>query len=190
MLKTCVLTTLLLATPALSWSETAKQVKTSSPEGIIAKEQHRGDASDEYSQIMLQIGLRYYLGEGMPQDYTQAATWIEKAADAGNSDAMYALGSMYANGEGIPQDYKQAATWFKKAAKAGNSDAMNNLGVMYSEGKGVPQDYTLAYMWINLAAEGNSNAAENRDKLIKLMSPTQIEEGQRLTREWLERKDT
>ncbi|MDD5269506.1 MAG: sel1 repeat family protein, partial [Methylococcales bacterium] len=53
-------------------------------------------------------------------------------------------------------------------------------------GQGVPQDYTQAYMWINLAAAKEiANAGETRDKLVKKLTPSQIEEGQRLAREWI-----
>jgi hypothetical protein len=57
---------------------------------------------------------------------------------------------------------------------------------MYREGKGVPQDYVVAYMWFNLAAtQGSEGAAQIRNNLAGLMTPAQITEGQRLTREWL-----
>jgi hypothetical protein len=41
-------------------------------------------------------------------------------------------------------------------------------------------------MWINLAAaQGFEDAVKMRDTLVKKLTPSQIEEGQRLTREWL-----
>ena len=57
---------------------------------------------------------------------------------------------------------------------------------MYKKGQGVPQDYTQAYMWINLAAaQGFEEAVKTRDNLVKKLTPSQIEEGQRLAREWI-----
>ena len=61
-----------------------------------------------------------------------------------------------------------------------------NLGMMYEKGQGVQQDYAQAYMWINLAAaQGFEDAVRMRDNLVKKLTPSQIEEGQRLAREWI-----
>jgi len=62
------------------------------------------------------------------------------------------------------------------------------LGEMYEAGLGVPKDYAKAYMFFNLAAAKDSEEVERRDKMEKLMTKEQIAEGQKLTREWLERK--
>ncbi|MFZ2168120.1 MAG: tetratricopeptide repeat protein, partial [Methylococcaceae bacterium] len=84
------------------------------------------------------------------------------------------------------QDYNQAVAWYRKAAEQGHAKAQFNLGVMYKKGQGVPQDYAQAYMWLNLAAaKGLENAVKTRDNLVKKLTPSQIEEGQRLAREWI-----
>ena len=63
--------------------------------------------------------------------------------------------------------------------------AQFSLGVMYSKGRGVPQDYVQAHMWVNLAAaQGNEQAQKTRDRLPKQMTPAQMDEAQRLAREW------
>jgi TPR repeat protein len=57
---------------------------------------------------------------------------------------------------------------------------------MYHRGDGVPQDYVQAHMWANLAAaQGNEDARGARDVIAFMMTPSQIEEAQRLAREWL-----
>jgi hypothetical protein len=46
---------------------------------------------------------------------------------------------------------------------------------------------TYAYMWTNLAAAQELEKAVNmRDNLVKVMTPSQIEEGQKLVREWID----
>jgi len=56
---------------------------------------------------------------------------------------------------------------------------------MYSEGKGVTQDYVQAHKWFNIsAAGGDRTARENREILARRMAPAQINEAQRLAREW------
>ncbi len=65
--------------------------------------------------------------------------------------------------------------------------AQTNLGLMYANGEGVPEDLVLAYMWYNLsAAQGNSRARWNKIIVEQGMTPEQIAEAQRLSREWLE----
>jgi hypothetical protein len=56
---------------------------------------------------------------------------------------------------------------------------------MYAIGRGVPKDYVLAYKWHNLAAaQGYEKAKKNRDILHTMMTPQQIAEAQRLSREF------
>ena len=56
---------------------------------------------------------------------------------------------------------------------------------MYAEGNGVLQDYALAHMWWNISgSNGHKNAVKYRDIVEKRMSPSQIEEAQRMARNW------
>ncbi len=83
------------------------------------------------------------------------------------------------------KDYKTAYKLWLPLAEQGDASAQFNLGSMYSNGLGVPQDYVLAHMWINLAASnGDEDAIEKRTMVEKKMSPSQIEEAQRLARNW------
>jgi len=105
------------------------------------------------------LGLQYYNGQGVPQDYAQARQWWEKAAIQGNADAQYNLGFLYDNGQGVSQDYAQARQWYEKAAIQGNANAQANIGRMYANGQGGPQDYALARQWYAKAiAQGNASA--------------------------------
>jgi TPR repeat protein len=118
---------------------------------------------------------------GVPQDFEKAGKWYRLAADQGNATAQSRLGLMYF----VTQDYEEACKWFRRAAYQGDSGAQCGLGVMYAGGMGVPQDYVQAYAWFNLAAaQGNKAAEEKRRTLIMTeMTPSQIEEGQQLSRE-------
>ena len=71
----------------------------------------------------------------------------------------------------------------------GDAEAQDDLGLMYYSGEGVPKDYAKSYMFFNLAAAQDHEDAEAcRDAIEKRMTKEQIDEGQKLTREWLERK--
>ncbi len=130
------------------------------------------------------LGVAYDNGEGVIEDDKEAVKWHRKAAELGDAEAMFFLGVMYANGEGVIQDFKAAVKWYRKAADVGYAKAMVNLGLMYAFGKGVIEDYVQGYAWINVAAaKGQKKAAENRDKIKKTMTPEQIAEGQKRSRE-------
>ena len=93
--------------------------------------------------------------------------------------------SAYTYGQGVPRDYVQARQWYEKAAAQGHTYAQYDLGVLYEYGKGAPQDYVQAYKWYDLAGtNGNKDAASFRDALAKQMTPAQIDEAEKLAREW------
>jgi TPR repeat protein len=55
---------------------------------------------------------------------------------------------------------------------------------MYYGGEGVPQDYKKALHWFTKAAEqGDATSEYNREILLKQMTSSQIEEGQKLSKE-------
>jgi TPR repeat protein len=72
----------------------------------------------------------YFSGQGVPQDYREAAEWFRKAAEQGEAAAQSWLGSMYSHGRGLPQDYEEAAKWFRKAAEQGHAEAKELLREM------------------------------------------------------------
>jgi TPR repeat protein len=116
------------------------------------------------------------------QNYTEALRLCRPLAEQGEFAAQNVLGLMYLKGRGVSQNDFEAAKWFRKAAEQGDPwspSAQSVLGTLYEDGHGVPQDYVLAYMWYNL---GGAEAA--RDYLATKMTPDQIAEAQRLTREW------
>ena len=86
-----------------------------------------------------------------------------------------------------PREYAEAVRRYRKAADMGDAKAQFNLGRMYAEGKGVTQDYVLAYMWINLSAStavGEDQRYAMRDEVASKLTRKQLEEAQRLAREW------
>ncbi len=138
------------------------------------------------------LGIMYQAGHGVPKDDAQAVKWFRLAADQGHARAQTSLGTMYASGHGVPQDYAQAAKWFRLAADQANAWAQIMLGIMYQAGDGVPQDYVEAHKWFNLSAAWASDdekdvrhgAVNKRDILARMMTPTQVAEAQRMSREW------
>ncbi len=82
-------------------------------------------------------------------------------------------------------DYETALKEWRPLAEQGEMVAQWSLGVMYERGRGVPQDYVQAYRWYTLAASQGDDLAEKfKDFLEKAMTPAQLDEAQRLAREW------
>ena len=104
-------------------------------------------------------------------------------AEKGDATAQSNLGFCYANGQGVEKDYAEAVKWFRKAAEQNNAVAQANLGVCYYNGQGVEKDYAEAYAWFNLASKTDKEAAEVRDLLEKNMSPQQVADAQKRTKE-------
>jgi uncharacterized protein len=95
----------------------------------------------------------YAGGQGVAQDFAQAASWLGKAADQGDAYAQTSLSALYANGQGVPPDYTQALMWSTLAFASARDDATREL------------------------------AANIRDALSAKMTPDQIAEGERMARE-------
>ncbi|HKJ73096.1 MAG TPA: tetratricopeptide repeat protein [Alphaproteobacteria bacterium] len=64
---------------------------------------------DEISE--LRLGLKYYKGEGVKQDFAAAAKWLRLSAQQGNHTAQAVLGYQYYSGAGVPRDLVEAHLW-------------------------------------------------------------------------------
>ena len=85
---------------------------------------------------------------------------FQKAAEAGNANAMNELGSVYVNGQGVERNIERGVGWYEKAAQSGSTAAMENLGSLYENGYGVEQDYEKAEEWYRKGAERYRKEAE------------------------------
>ena len=120
----------------------------------------------------------------MTQDYSEAFERCAPDAEQGEQQAQFQLGLMYGLGLGVEQSYEAALHWYAKAARQGHGKAQVNLGYMYGTGGGVPQDYIEAYAWYSIAAAaGDETARANRDIVAAEMSPNQIDEAQKLSKD-------
>ena len=77
---------------------------------IFLRAAERGDA-----RAQLYIGLMYAKGDGVPQNFIEAANWYHLASEQGNPMAQYLLGLMFDKGQGVPQDYVLAYKWLNLA---------------------------------------------------------------------------
>jgi TPR repeat protein len=129
------------------------------------------------------LGYLYRNGNGVSQDYAEAAEWYRLAAVQGYAEAQNNLGNLFNNGNGVIQDYAEAAMWYRKAAVQGHALAQSNLGAAYAKGHGVIQDAVLAHSWFNISsANGDTVSSEYRGIIEQDMTREQIGEAQALAR--------
>ncbi len=96
---------------------------------------HLAAAKQDDEQSIHQVGSLLYWGEpdtGLEPDPVSALPWLHKAAEAGNSAAMYVLGHAYSESylSGISFNYTTAVEWYKKAIDAGNKHAVEQLDIL------------------------------------------------------------
>ncbi len=87
-------------------------------------------------RAQVQLGKRYFRGEGVPQNYTEAYRWFASAAERGDAEAQYRLGQMYARGNGVLPDDAEAVKWYFLSAEQGYPEAQYDLGEMSMNGRG------------------------------------------------------
>lgn len=120
----------------------------------------------ECPEAMFHIGKSYYYGEGVPQDFTQAYEWYEKAADLGFDSAEYLLAFQSYYGQGTQKNRVKAFIKWLALAKKGHTDAQRCLGLCYLLGHGTRKNPEQALYWTKLAAEsGNTEAETNLGSL-------------------------
>ena len=99
-------------------------------------------------------GLKFWLGDGLSQNFKRGAWFFEKAAAFGHKDAYFNLGKIYDIGfDDVPKDARKAMGYYLDAAYLGHVGAQYELGVRYELQKNMRQAIT----WIE-KAEGQGNA--------------------------------
>jgi TPR repeat protein len=78
---------------------------------------------------------------------------LEKAAAAGNSEALVGLAHAYSEGIGVNASPERAVSLLQQAADAGVPEAKYRLGLMYKSGIGVGADLNKAIALMNSAQE-------------------------------------
>ena len=127
---------------------------------FIDQLQQSADNGSAGAQIAL--GICYYYGRGVNQNYEEAVKWFRKAAEQENAAAYSNLGVCYEKGRGVERNAEEAAKWYRKAANQENATAQTNLGNCYYNGCGVEQSSEEAVKWYLKAAEkGNADAQFN-----------------------------
>jgi hypothetical protein len=86
---------------------------------LIRQAAEQGQVEAQY-----RLGMLYYRGTGVIQDYEAGAGWVRRAADRGMTDAMYQMGLLCLTGKGVAVDHLQSYVWFNLAAAQGRKEAV------------------------------------------------------------------
>jgi putative methionine-R-sulfoxide reductase with GAF domain len=78
------------------------------------------------------FGARYAIGQGVPQDYSQAVRWFLKAAEQGHVVSQATLGAYYWAGRGVPQNLGEAYYWSILAQAGGDEASKYRVAVLTS----------------------------------------------------------
>lgn len=90
-------------------------------------ERLREEAEGGSAEAQFQLGIAYFQGETIEQDFDHCAFWIGRAAFAGHPHAQGFLGAMHSDGIGAPQSDTEAYVWYSVAAANGNEFAKGSL---------------------------------------------------------------
>ena len=88
---------------------------------------YRIAADQGYAQAQYNLGVMYYNGQGVAQDYSAAMKWYRMAADQGHTNAQFIIGVMYYKGQGVPQNTSEALRWLHKAQVQGEERAKQGI---------------------------------------------------------------
>ena len=119
-------------------------------------------------------GLKFATGEGVSQDYTQAAQCYSQAAEQDHSLAQLHLAMLYWQGQGVARDEAKSLMWMTKAAKLGNAEAQYRLGVRQHllsrrASNGTAAEGRIeALKWVRLSAGQSFRGAESACEFVAL----------------------
>jgi len=141
------------------------------------------------------LGSMYQYGDGVSLDYKESIKWYKKSAEQGLPMAKVNLGYMYDGGLGVTVNKEKAISLYQEAANEGEPRGMINLGEMYRLGDNITQSNVKAFMWLNIARFYTQFSKDRQakwasrgalDKLKENMSLQEIEEGKRLSKNWID----
>ena len=121
--------------------------------------QLKARAEQGFVEQEVQLANACFMGDGVLQDFAEAAHWYERAAEAGHPGAQNQIGYFYHAGIGVPVDLERSVHWFQRASASGSVIGTVNLGVAYLEGIGIPKSGEMAVQLLSEAFYKGSGTA-------------------------------
>lgn len=150
LMKKLIMILILLLCTVSAYSETLRRLEAYAG---------RGDRDAQYK-----LGLWYYSGYNIDQDFEKAAEYFELSAGQGYIDAQFMLAYLYFYGIGVDKNHQTGLQWFKKCAEQDYGQAQFDLGYIYYFGIEVPADREKALYWMERAlGNGIEEAREYKE---------------------------
>jgi TPR repeat protein len=118
---------------------------------------YRKAADKGNTSAMVELGVLYGTGRGVPKDDAEARKLFARAAEAGNPRGVTNLAALSKGG--VQADPVQARDQLAKAAEANSAEAQYQLGLMMAQGIGGPKDEVAARTLFEKAAAQNHPGA-------------------------------
>ncbi len=141
----------------------------------------QGNAAAQFN-----LGVMYSNGHGVTlKTIRKPLSGTGLLLEQGDAGAQYNLAQKYADGRGVIEDYKEAAKWYRLAAEQGNAVAQYGPGF---HSRHWPRRYSRRCLSATCGGilrrpAGNEEARDNKDILVKEMTPQDISKAQDLARE-------
>lgn len=94
------------------------------------------------------LGRMFVRGEGVPQSFKIAQTWLKRGIGNGDALSQYYMGLLHLHGLGVEKDPIKAADYFAPAADQDLAAAQVRLGIMFLD----QGDHASALRYFDLAA--------------------------------------
>jgi uncharacterized protein len=121
---------------------------------------YRKAADKGSTSAMVELGVMFGTGAGVPKDEAQARKLFERAAEAGNPRGVTNLAAL-SNTGGAPADPAKSRAMLMRAAEKNSAEAQYQLGLMFADGIGGPQDDVAARsLFEKAAAQDHAGALE------------------------------
>lgn len=113
----------------------------------------KASADGGYKLGQLNLGVMYYRGDGVKQDYSKASTLFLAASKQDLPIADFYIGIMYENAQGTERNLVKALYWYESAANKGNSRGAIKSGGYHYYGYGTVINMEESFKYYKMAAE-------------------------------------
>lgn len=131
------------------------------------------------------LGILYYMGQGVDRNPELAYHWTLAAAVQGHTAAQFNLATLLITGDGVEKQADQAIEWYSRAARAGHPYAALELAGLYDRGDEVERDRVTAHAWASFAVENEAEeAAELLASIERKLDEQELAKARRLFARW------
>lgn len=131
------------------------------------------------------LGGLYWDGAGVPRSRDLAFEYLELAAQKDDVLSQFNLAMfLYQSGRA-----KEAQGWYRRAAELGYPPAQANLATLHDVSDEIEKDLVQSLKWLILAKDYDWYAADSIEYCREEMTLSEIEEAERLAKEWREKHE-